>query len=129
MKRGSIGSFAFLVAAGFAILGFTGEVRATTSFVLQSDVQAYFGSQTNVYEASNPVVLPWPAPPAGSYAPHCAFGGRSDATGFAGVAGFCIRQSVFAGLFIELHRRIDTAYLGDICDPRTQQPVPDACFR
>ncbi|HTW94172.1 MAG TPA: PEP-CTERM sorting domain-containing protein [Tepidisphaeraceae bacterium] len=70
MKRGSIGGFAFLAGVGFAMLAYSRPARATTSFVLQSDVQAYFGSQTNVYEASNPTVLPWPAPPVGPYAPH-----------------------------------------------------------
>ncbi len=37
--------------------------------LLDSGVQAYFGSQGSVYEASDPAALPWTAPGTGPYTP------------------------------------------------------------
>ncbi|HTW94173.1 MAG TPA: PEP-CTERM sorting domain-containing protein [Tepidisphaeraceae bacterium] len=56
-------------AVGFTIFAFAGWVSAATMTLLDSGVQAYFGSQGSVYEASDPVVSPWTAPGTGPYTP------------------------------------------------------------
>ena len=76
MRLSSMGGLAFLAASGLALFVDPGKAfSAISSFVLQSDVQAYFGSRGTVYEASNPIVGPWTAPGVGPYAPHTPLAG------------------------------------------------------
>jgi len=58
---------AICAAVALTIFALPGAAPAQTLSLLNSGVQAYFGSQGTVYEASDPVVAPWTAPPPGPY--------------------------------------------------------------
>ncbi|MBC7784154.1 MAG: hypothetical protein H7144_09960, partial [Burkholderiales bacterium] len=58
-----------IVAAAVTLVGVLGSINANAATVVQSGsgVQAYFGSQSNAYTASNPVVGGWGVPGFGVY--------------------------------------------------------------
>jgi hypothetical protein len=56
------------VASLLVFFAIVGRTSAINLYLIDSGVQAYFGSQGAGYEASDPVVSPWTAPPAGPYA-------------------------------------------------------------
>jgi hypothetical protein len=58
MKLGSVGGLAFSPAAGFAVLALSGNAWATSSFVLQSDVQV----SPVIHPASPSPELRFPSP-------------------------------------------------------------------
>ncbi|MGA2440085.1 MAG: hypothetical protein ABSH08_03945 [Tepidisphaeraceae bacterium] len=68
MKSGLIRAVSAAVLV-LAVITLAGQSRGQTMNQAGSGVQAYFGSQSSLYEAADPTALPWPAPGPGPYNP------------------------------------------------------------